>query len=155
MLLRQNGRVFLRTLSGREFSHRLQSHVSADMREQSWRNTPRNTTIFHCLVLFGLHFGSVDHFVVSAVYVAPSDPLELLSGLQQQVTLWYCYWELFPSSEPSKETRISCLSMNSEEVKVIMESCEDSSHFVSIEVAASWGKFVRPSLHHFAKSASF
>ena len=42
--------------------------------------------------------------------------------------------------------------MDSQEVKVVMESCEDSADFVSFEVAASGSKFMRPSFHHFSKN---
>lgn len=42
--------------------------------------------------------------------------------------------------------------MNSQEIEVVMESCENSSDFVPYKVTASWSEFVRSMIHHFSES---
>jgi len=61
------------------------------------------------------------------------------------------YFKLFSTSKPCKQSRISWLSVNGEEVKVIVEASEDSAQIIASKIAACGSKFMRPSFHHWRK----
>ena len=84
--------------------------------------------------------------------MASCHPLELLACLQKQMAFRNCYCKLLSVSEPCKQARVARLTMNGQEVKVIVEASKDSAHIVTGKVTASGGELVRSSLHHLSKN---
>ena len=134
-----------------EFGQRRTIHIVPKMWKQSGRNSPRRPSLCDGTLtsLFGLL--SVDYFVETCQHVPSSDMLECLSGLQEKAPVGYLHLQFLVVSEPYKKSRESRFAVDCQEGDIVVEACEDGSHFIFDEVRSGWGEQVSATLHLLGK----
>jgi len=112
---------FFQCFLGCKFPNRFKQSIKANMRKESWWNTPSWPTIFLSFFKFLFDSISVDDFVVTASNITTSEPFKLFTSLKKETSFRNSYWDFFSSSQPDKESWVSAFSVNCEEIKIFFD----------------------------------
>ena len=107
------------------------------MAEESRGHPPQGTSLFDGGLFGSLGLLSVDYLVEVGSYVATSQPLQLLTPVHQEVSIWHLHFEFFPVVEPSVQPRETRFAMDSQQIEVLVER---SDHLAGLEFFQTEGR---------------